>query len=525
MEFEEGAENKPKMLRNQSNKTDKQKFELCQYARDNKAALEAYVNWIKVKWNVTVHKSTVSRILKDSHKRLNEDIANPDSKRHKSVKFPELERALMEFILTYQHRTILSDAIIIAKAKLFAERLQIPESKLQFSSGWLQKFKERNGIQLRKLHGEASSSDQNAIIENLPSLREKLSRFPLDRIYNMDETGLFYRLEPDRSLATTRLSGRKKNKERLSIALCANADGSHKLNPLVIGKYAKPRCFKNVNFNSLRVTYRNNNSAWMLTTLFQEWLSNFDIEISKLHGGQPVLLILDNCPSHVAEGVSLSNVEIHFLPPNTTAKIQPMDAGIIMSFKKHYRRYHIQWMLEQIESGEDAKNLKMSTLLAIQYIIQAWDDVTSDVISNCWKATKILPDNVSCGDEAQALDNELLTELSESIVRLSFPEAMTTNEYLSFPQEDIVFELSESDDIISLFSGEHDDETDDDSNEIPIVSANEALKNLENIKTFLIQQEGTSSYLKAANNLEKFIREKRVNLMKQSSITQFLVNN
>ena len=67
--------------------------------------------------------------------------------------------------------------------------------------------------------------------------------------------------------------------------------------------------------------------------------------------------------------------------------------------------------------------------------------------------------------------------------------------------------------------------TDDDSNETPIVSANEALKSLENIKTFLIQQEGTSSYLKAANNLEKFIREKRVNLMKQSSITQFLVNN
>ena len=65
----------------------------------------------------------------------------------------------------------------------------------------------------------------------------------------------------------------------------------------------------------------------------------------------------------------------------------------------------------------------------------------------------------------------------------------------------------------------------DSFNEIPIVSANEALKCLENIKTFLIQQEGTSSYLKAANNLEKFIREKRVNLMKQSSITQFLVNN
>ena len=94
------------MSRNQSNKTtltDKQKFELCQYARDNKEALETYVEWIKAKWNVTVHKSTVSRILKDSHKRLAEDIINPSSKRHKPVKFPELERALMEFILTYQH--------------------------------------------------------------------------------------------------------------------------------------------------------------------------------------------------------------------------------------------------------------------------------------------------------------------------------------------------------------------------------------------------------------------------------------
>ena len=54
---------------------------------------------------------------------------------------------------------------------------------------------------------------------------------------------------------------------------------------------------------------------------------------------------------------------------------------------------------------------------------------------------------------------------------------------------------------------ELDEETDDYSNETPIVSANEALKSLENIKTFLIQQEGTSSYLKAVNSLEKFIQQ------------------
>ena len=35
----------------------------------------------------------------------------------------------------------------------------------------------------------------------------------------------------------------------------------------------------------------------------------------------------------------------------------------------------------------------------------------------------------------------------------------------------------------------------------------EALKSLENVKTFLTQQEGASSYLKAVNSLEKFIRK------------------
>ena len=54
----------------------------------------------------------------------------------------------------------------------------------------------------------------------------------------MDETGLFFRLEPNKTLATGPVSGTKKCKQRISVALCANADGSDKLKPLVIGKSA-----------------------------------------------------------------------------------------------------------------------------------------------------------------------------------------------------------------------------------------------------------------------------------------------
>ena len=92
---------------------------------------------------------------------------------------------------------------------------------------------------------------------------------------------------------------------------------------------------------------------------------------------------------------------------------------------------------------------------------------------------------------------------------------------MSFSEEDIVFELTESDNVISLFSGG----CDDNSTEMPSVSANQALQSLENVKKFLIQQEGASIYLSAVNSLENFIHEKWVDSMKQSSITQFLVNN
>ena len=322
--------------------TDGQKYEFCLYARDNKKTRKEYVEWIKQKWGVTVDESTITRILKSKEKRLAAEVVNHEAKRHRSVTIPELELALKEFVLVYQEQTILSDALLIEKAKLLAKDLGIPEGTLQFSSGWLWKFKNRNGIRQRKLHGEEASADQNAIIESLPSLQDKCSSYPPERIYNMDETGLFYRLEPDRTLATRRLSGRKKNKERLSVALCANADGSHKLNPLIIGKSAKPQCFKNVRLENLAMTYRSNSKAWMLTVLFQEWLQAFDRQVAQRHRGQRVLLLLDNCLSHKVEGLNLQHVDVYFLPPNTTSKIQPMDAGIIMAFKSQYRRFHLR---------------------------------------------------------------------------------------------------------------------------------------------------------------------------------------
>jgi hypothetical protein len=61
-------------------------------------------------------------------------------------------------------------------------------------------------------------------------------------IYNANETGLFFQALPTKSPAVKREKCPKKD---LTVLLCGNMVGEME-KPLVIGKAAKPRCFKNL---------------------------------------------------------------------------------------------------------------------------------------------------------------------------------------------------------------------------------------------------------------------------------------
>lgn len=77
----------------------------------------------------------------------------------------------------------------------------------------------------------------------------------LSIIFNMDETWLFYRVEPS-CLFTAKKLFEKKEKEYMIVALFANANGAIKLPQLVLNKYMKPWAFsyKDIfNSNNLRI--------------------------------------------------------------------------------------------------------------------------------------------------------------------------------------------------------------------------------------------------------------------------------
>lgn len=86
--------------------------------------------------------------------------------------------------------------------------------------------------------------------------------------------------------------------------------------------------------------------------------------------------------------VELDNIEVLFLPPNTTSKLQPMDAGIIAAFKRRYRRLYIQRAVEIEEAG--GTNLyKVDLLTAMQCAKASWNEITANTIHNCFCHTKV----------------------------------------------------------------------------------------------------------------------------------------
>jgi hypothetical protein len=99
----------------------------------------------------------------------------------------------------------------------------------------------------------------------------------------------------------------------------------------MIGKAAKPRCFKNLKISNLPVIWRNNKKAWMTAVTMEEWLNMFTAKMKKEN--RNAILFLDNATCHPK--VTLSNVKIALLPANAISVLQPMDMGVNYTFKSH----------------------------------------------------------------------------------------------------------------------------------------------------------------------------------------------
>lgn len=84
-------------------------------------------------------------------------------------------------------------------------------------------------------HGEVNLINTAMVKEELKELWKKLAPFALEDKYNMNELALYWKANLDRTLASEKLSKRKKEKARIIANFCCNTDGSDKLPPWFIG--------------------------------------------------------------------------------------------------------------------------------------------------------------------------------------------------------------------------------------------------------------------------------------------------
>jgi hypothetical protein len=147
------------------------------------------------------------------------------------------------------------------------------------------------------------------------------------------------------------LDGRKKSKDRVSLIVCTNDVGTHKISYALIGKLKAPACIKDRQWH---VPYFSQVKAWMDVEMCRKWFNEVFLPEVKKQTGRRVLLLLDNAPGHF-EAFERNNVRIVFFPPNCTSWKQPCDMGKIATLKKRFKYLYLKDVLDFYELDEEAK--------------------------------------------------------------------------------------------------------------------------------------------------------------------------
>jgi hypothetical protein len=206
------------------------------------------------------------------------------------------------------------------------------------------------------------------------------------------------------------------------LLLGGNVEGDIKLKPLLIYHTQNPRALKGQNKASLPVTWQSNKKAWVTIPVFSDYITSYLSPFiasycAKNNLDNKCLSIIDNAPGHPINVEDYtSNIKVVFLPPNTTSILQPMDQGVIATFKTYYLQLVMRYLVSESD-GESKPTVlqelwkKYNIKMAIDNTALAWDRVTQK--NDVWKA--LLPKSLHDFTNF----NKTMEGIQEKIVKLA----------------------------------------------------------------------------------------------------------
>ena len=412
--------------------TDKQRVEII------KLVVKVGVSKREAARRYHVTENSIRNLLKDKERILsryhmgNEDIRD-ERQRGGFAKHQDLEEKLYEWVKTLRARQVpLPPSLIQFRAKRMAEEMNI--SAFNASNGWYARFTRRNQVTARMLCGEGGDVDINdpTLVDAMEALREKVAQYPPENVYNMDETGLFYRMIPKYTVLCAHEAkdarGTKPKKDRVTLIVCTNSTGTHKIPLLMVGKAKQPAAFKS---QHLPLAYISQGKAWCDSTVFRHWCENVFLPSVRARTGRPVLLLLDNAPGHYY-AFEEDNVKSLFFPPNVTSIFQPMDQGVIAALKKRFKFAIFQEIVSYHEKSDEARAIlyiqaqkKARGTAGIAYgrpphlldamgvLEEAWEKITPGTIENCWRKSTVVASNDTFCTSEGADESALVKEMCQ----------------------------------------------------------------------------------------------------------------
>jgi len=231
--------------------------------------------------------------------------------------------------------------ILQQRAREIGERLAVSGSSA--SPGHVRRWATRHNLVNISLWGAGGSAATNeaATKQRMAYIRADLSAYEPDQIYNMDETGLFFRSLSNRAYVSAgrrrraRVTKAMKTKDLVTLDLACNATGTYKVPVAIVGTAQVPLCFKRPR-SPCPLLYLNQKSAWMDADVYENVFTTVFLAAVRARTSLPVALVVDNCGAH--SKLEHAQVTTIPLPPNVTSIHHPLDAGIIAALKRRYKR-------------------------------------------------------------------------------------------------------------------------------------------------------------------------------------------